>query len=91
MSEQLLPSIGVRGFRMSREEAANWIRAAEAATMDVRACWHEYKYTGPLYADRVATASSAELLEWARENIYDGNPPEMAIGALLLAAARGDP
>jgi len=71
--------IGVRGFRMSRPEAAGWLRAALA----------EYPHDGerPGVPD-VMTAPEGELLSASRRLQYSGGMWELTVAALLLATAR---
>ena len=54
-------AIDLRGFRMTRREAAGWIRAVDAC-MDV----DKGPDSHPSLADNVETASREDLLMWAR-------------------------
>lgn len=93
------PSRGMdlRGFRMTRREAARWIRAADAL-MDLPPDSHAS------LADNVETASRADLIQWARcwggQLSYEVSigatkaddafvPLSRCVRACLIAAARG--
>lgn len=74
-------ALDLRGFRMTRREAAGWIYAATIAVDTA-------PETGPSLADNVEQASRADLFHWSRR--WRGPEPyQRLVSALMLAAWRG--
>ena len=72
-------ALDLRGFSMTRREAARWLDAIEPP---------HPSDDGPTRGDYAEEATREELRWWAKTN-NDGTPQGRAIAALYLAAARG--